>query len=238
MRRNRWLKWFLIGLGVVVLLVVVAPFVYINFIRDDAPEELSLDDVAAETTTTGESGASTTAGADGAIDGTYNATEGTEAGYRATEILLGQEAVAAGRTTDVAGTATITGTTIDSADFTVQMATVTSDQDRRDDQYRTRIMDVATYPTSTFTLTAPIELPAVPALNEEITVSATGDFTLRGVTKPVTFDLAAKRTGPDTIAVQGSIPITWSEWNIPEPSFGPAQVADNGVIEFLLVLAR
>jgi polyisoprenoid-binding protein YceI len=237
MRRNRWLRWLLIGLGVVVLLVAAVPFVYINFIRDDAPEELSLDDVAAESTTTGGPSASTTAAVD-AIDGTYNATAGTEAGYRATEILLGQNAEAAGRTTDVAGTVTITGTTIESADFTVQMASVTSGEDRRDNQYRTRIMDVATYPTSTFTLTSPIELTTIPAINEEIIVSATGDLTLRGVTKPVTFDLAAKRTGPDTIAVQGSIPITWSEWNIPEPSFGPAQVAGNGEMEFLLVLAR
>jgi polyisoprenoid-binding protein YceI len=115
---------------------------------------------------------------------------------------------------------------------------VTSDEDRRDNQYRTRIMDVQTHPTSTFQLTSPIDLGSVPALDQEITIPATGNLTLRGVTKPVTFDLSAKRTGADTLAIQGSIPITWSEWSIPEPSFGPAQVADSGEIEFLLVVAR
>ena len=65
-----------------------------------------------------------------------------------------------------------------------------------------------------------------------------GNLTLRGVTKSVTFELTASRKGSDTIAVQGDIPITWSEWGIPEPSFGPAQVASDGEIEFLLVLTR
>jgi polyisoprenoid-binding protein YceI len=238
MRGRRWLKWVLIGLGVVVLVAVAAPFVYINFIRDDAPPKLSLESVTSDTTTGGPSDTSAAAGADASIGGTYKTTEGTEAGYRATEVLFGQQAEAAGRTTDVTGTVTIAGTTVDSADFTVQMANVTSDEDRRDNQYRTRIMDVQTYPTSTFQLSSPIELGTIPPLGQEVTVPATGNLTVRGVTKPVTFDLNAKRTGADTLAIQGSIPITWSDWNIPEPSFGPAQVADSGEIEFLLVAER
>jgi polyisoprenoid-binding protein YceI len=237
MRGRPWLKWVLIGLGVVVLVAVVAPFVYINFIRDDAPPKLSLENVTSDTTTGG-SGDTSATGADASIDGTYKTTEGTEAGYRATEVLFGQQADAAGRTNEVTGTVIIGGTTVDSADFTVQMANVTSDQDRRDNQYRTRIMDVQTYPTSTFRLTTPVELGTIPPLDQEVTVPATGDLTLRGVTKPVTVDLKAKRTGAETLAIQGSIPITWSDWNIPEPSFGPAQVADSGEIEFLLVVER
>jgi hypothetical protein len=61
---------------------------------------------------------------------------------------------------------------------------------------------------------------------------------LRSATKTVTFNVTASRKGSNTIAVQGSVPIVWSEWNIPQPSFGPAQVADSGEIEFLLVLTR
>jgi polyisoprenoid-binding protein YceI len=236
-RGRRWLKWLLIGLGVVVVAAVVAPFVYINFIRDDPPPKLSLEDVPSETTSRGSSDP-TAGSADGSLAGTYDATQGSQAGYRATEVLFGQRADAAGRTTDVTGTVVIAGETVDSAEFTVQMANVKSDEERRDNQYRTRIMDVQTFPTSTFQLTSPIELPTTPPAGQEITVSATGNLTVRGVTKPVTFDLHAKQTGPDTLAVQGSIPITWSDWSIPEPSFGPAQVDDSGEIEFLLALQR
>jgi polyisoprenoid-binding protein YceI len=225
----------------VIVLVVAVPFVYINFIRDDAPPKLSLDDVSSQTTTR-DSTSATTADPDpsGAVDmsGTYKAGSGSTAGYRAKEVLFGQDAEAAGRTNDVSGTVVIGGTTVNSADFTVEMANVTSDQDRRDNQFRGRIMNVEQFPTATFTLTSPITLDTIPELGKEITVKATGDFTLRGVTKSVTFDLSAKRTGADSIAVQGDIPITWSDWSIPEPSFGPAQVADHGEIEFLLVLDR
>ena len=63
--------------------------------------------------------------------------------------------------------------------------------------------------------------------------TATGDLTLRGQTRSVTFDLTARRNG-NTIEVNGSIPITWSDYNIPAPSGGPAQVQDAGQIEFLM----
>jgi hypothetical protein len=32
--------------------------------------------------------------------------------------------------------------------------------------------------------------------------------------------------------------VTFADWNIPNPSFGPASTEDHGLIEFLLVLAR
>ena len=50
MRNRPWLKWVLIGAGVVVILVVAVPFVYINFIKKDAPPKLSLSDVPTATT--------------------------------------------------------------------------------------------------------------------------------------------------------------------------------------------
>jgi polyisoprenoid-binding protein YceI len=238
MRQRRWWKWA-VGGGAAILLVAVGVFLlYWYVIKDDAPARLSLDDVSSQTTAGSSSATDDPPSASTDISGTYKASSGSTAGYRAKEVLFGQDAEAAGRTNDVSGTVVIDGTTITAADFSVEMATVTSDQDRRDNQFRGRIMDVAQFPTATFTLTSPVTIRAVPDIGKEITVEATGDFTLRGVTKPVTFDLSAKRTDADSIAVQGDIPITWSEWNIPEPSFGPAQVADSGEIEFLLVLDR
>ena len=39
MRNRPWLKWLLIGGGVVIVLAIAGPFVYFNFIQDDAPDE-------------------------------------------------------------------------------------------------------------------------------------------------------------------------------------------------------
>ena len=51
------------------------------------------------------------------------------------------------------------------------------------------------FPTATFVLTEPIELGAVPADGEEVTATATGDLTLHGVTREVTIDLVARLDG-------------------------------------------
>jgi polyisoprenoid-binding protein YceI len=116
------------------------------------------------------------------------------------------------------------------------MATVQSDESRRDRQFNGSIMDTATFPTSTFVLSAPIELGTVPADRQEITATATGDLTLRGETRPVTFDVTARRNGAN-IEVNGSIPIRFEEWGIPNPSRPGISTEDNGLLEFLLVFS-
>ena len=89
--------------------------------------------------------------------------------------------------------------------FTVQMATIRSDRSQRDAQFDGRIMDVATYPAGTFTLTRAISLAPVPATGKIQTYHATGNLTLHGHTRQVTFGLSAERTATQ-IRVSGSIP--------------------------------
>lgn len=226
--------WF-IGIPVLLVLIFVGgPFVYINFIRDDAPDRLKLSTV--ETTKPNGSTSSTTPTA-AAVDGAWIVKAGSTVGYRAKEILFGQSADAAGRTTAVTGTLTMDGTTAESGDFTADLTKVTSDQANRDNQFRGRIMDTTNFPNATFELTEPIELTSIPADLVEVKASATGDLTLRGNTKSVTFDVTARRNG-DTIEINGSIPITWSDYGIPAPSGGPAQVEDSGELEFLITFQR
>ena len=241
MRNRPWLKWLLIGGGAVIVLVVAGPFVYFNFIQDDAPDEFSLDDVQTDATTPTTTASTDTTAAAGR--GRRSTARGrsppaVEAGYRATEVLFGQTGDAAGRTSDVTGSFDIAGTTVEKGSFSVALANVSSGQSLRDNQFQGRIMDVATYPTVEFALTEPIELDTVPATGTQITASATGDLTIKATTKSVTFDVNATRTENGQIAVQGSIPITWDEWGIGAPSGGPAQVEDSGEIEFLLVFER
>ena len=230
---RRPVTWIVGGLVVAVLALVVGPFVYINFIQEDAPDRLTLDD-----TTTSESASTEGDGATDdtstSLEGSWVVTDGSEAGYRVPEVLFGQETEAVGRTSDVTGQLLVADTSIDSGTFEVDMTTVTSDEGRRDNQFRDRIMDTSTHPTATFELTEPIELEEVPADGEQITAAVTGELTLRGVTNEVTFDLAAQRSG-ETIEVNGAIPVSFADYDIPDASFGPATVGDSGEIEFLLV---
>jgi len=113
------------------------------------------------------------------------------------------------------------------------MTTFRSDSGQRDGQFQGRIMDTADFPTATFELTSPIELAPVPTDGVAKTYTATGKLTIHGTTKDVTLDLDTKRTG-NTIVVQGSQLITFSDYNIDNPSGGPASVGDSGTLEFLL----
>ena len=232
MRRS--LKIVIAVVAVLLVLGVGGPWLYINVIEDDPPERLSLEDVTTTTSDDSSSTSAATAAREG-IDGDWTVGDGSLAGYRVKEVLFGQDTEAVGRTSDVTGSMTIDGTSVTAASFEVDLTTVTSDQSRRDGQFQGRIMDTATYPTASFTLTAPVSLGSVPAAGEETTVSVTGDLTVRDVTKSVTFDLTATQTA-DGIAVNGSIPVVFADFGIADPSFGPAKVEDHGEIEILLVL--
>jgi polyisoprenoid-binding protein YceI len=235
LRRPR--TWFIAIPVLIVIGLVAGPFIYINFIQEDPPERLGFTDTTAATDTGTSDGEDTTAGSDAeAFQGEWTTTDGTEAGYRVGEVLFGQDAEAVGRTSDVTGKITIDGTTLTAADFEVDLTAVASDEDRRDNQFQGRIMDTDSFPTATFVLTEPIDIGKVPADLEEVTVSATGDLTLRGATQSVTFDLSARING-DAIEVNGSIPITFADYGIPDATFGPATVQDHGEIEFLLILS-
>ena len=233
------LKW-IIALPIVALLLAVGGmWTYINVLHDDAPARLvlegSVDSNLPATTATTSAGAAVTVPA--TFDGTWVATTGSQAGYRVKEILFGQSVEAVGRTSNVDGALTINGATIEAAAVSIDLASVESDESRRDGQFRGRIMNVAQYPTATFKLTSPIDLGTLPADGATVTVPATGELTLHGTKKTVTVNVTAKRSG-GTIAVQGTIPVVFADYGIGSPSFGPAEVEDHGEIEFLVSFTK
>jgi polyisoprenoid-binding protein YceI len=232
--KRRWL-WLVIGVPIaLVVLVVGGTFVYIHFIEGDPPPRLAF---SSDPPSASSDSSSSAAPLVGAVDGAWNATNASVVGYRVKEVLFGQDNEAAGRTNAVTGALTIAGTTVDTAKFTVDMTKVTSDSGQRDGQFRGRIMETSQFPTSTFELTQPIQLPSIPANLQEISATATGKLSLHGVTKDVTVDLKARLNGSN-LEVNGTIPITFADYNISNPSGGPAQVGNNGEIEFLLVFQK
>lgn len=230
----RRFRWPIALVALVLGVAVVAPYVYIHFIKQEPAERLSLDDVT--TTTAGDDGTSTTA-AGSTGDGTWSTTDASVVQYRVTEVLFGQDSEATGAAAGITGTAEIAGTTASAVDVEVDMTTFESDESRRDGQFQGRIMETSQFPTATFALTDPIDLGSIPADGEEITVEATGELTMHGITNEVTFELTAKLSG-STFAVNATIPITFSEYDIDDPSGGPATVGDDGELEVLLVFAR
>ena len=161
------------------------------FLKDDAPDEVSLedavsqveDDAATSTTATDTSDAPA---ADG-IDGTWTidtesgefdleSATGTFAGYRVEEELstIGSN-TAVGRTGDVTGSFTIEGSAVTEAEFEVDLTGLASDSGLRDGQAQ-NALGTSEFPTATFTLTEPLELGDGAASGDPVEVTATGDL--------------------------------------------------------------
>jgi polyisoprenoid-binding protein YceI len=220
-----------------VALAVVGPFVYINYHKSDAPERLEVATGQAATASTAAASDGIGDGTGGSLDGTWAAGSGSVAGYRVKEVLLGQDTEAVGRTSAVSGKLTVSGGQVASGAFSVDLTQVTSDEQRRDAQFQGRIMDTASYPTASFELAEPIELDALTAEGATSSAKASGRLTMHGTTRAVTVQVSVQRSG-DSFKVSGSIPVTFADYGITNPSFGPVTTEDHGEIEFLLALTR
>ena len=237
-RGRRWQRrvlWLAGAAAAVVVLAVGGTFVYIHYISGPAPASLGLNSPSG----TSGSGSTSTAGGGSSVAGTWKPTTGSVVGYRVKEVLLGQHQTAVGRTSTITGHLTISGTRVTAGTFSVPMDTIKSNESQRDVQFNGRIMNTSTYPTGTLTLTKPIAIAPLPADGVIKKYTASGNLTLHGHTRAVTFPLSAERTAAGQIEISGSIPVMFSNWDIPNPSFtGFVTTQNHGVLEFLLKLAR
>lgn len=259
-RFPRWVLYVALGLVALVVLFFGAIFLYAKVIND-SPDEFTAADLDAALSAEAGAGATTVAGsvpatvataqppvptqapgstpastaAAGAAEGSqWIATDSSQVGYRVQEVLFGVDTTAVGRTNQVQGNLAIDGTQVTAVDFTVDVASIKSDESRRDGQFRGRVMSADEFPTATFKLTQPIDLGSAPADGATVNTQATGDLTLRGVTNSVTFDVTAKQEN-GLIGVQGSIPVVFSDYSIANPSNGGVETEDHGLVEFVLV---
>jgi polyisoprenoid-binding protein YceI len=260
---RRFLKWIILGVIGAVVLAFGAILLY-AFVLNDSPDELDADDLAdalvatvpdptappVDTTIESDTSDTTPPPSDTAtpttdaappaaadFDGDWVPTDASEFGYRVEEVLAGVNTTAVGRSNQITGLLTIEGTTATAVDIEVQIESIESDSSLRDNQFTGRIMNAAEFPTATFNLTEPIEFGAIPVGDEQVTATATGELTLRGVTNPVAFEVTAQTTD-GRIGVLGSIPVVFADYGIDNPSFGQVRTEDEGLVEFVLVFER
>ena len=167
----------------------------------------------------------------------YEDSTGTFVGFRVEEELTGiGSATAVGRTPEVTGTLVIDGTTVTEVTIEADMSAITTNESRRDDKVQ-GALETDQFPTATFVLTEPIELGDAAAAGESVSVDATGELTIHGVTKPVTIALEAQLVG-DNIVVVGSLDIVFADYGVSVPSAPVVLSAeDEGVVELQLFFA-
>jgi polyisoprenoid-binding protein YceI len=231
----------------VIAAVAIGGFVaYDQVLRGDSAAALALPTVstapaASATTAASADPASSAATSDGAVAGTWTVAADSVAGYRVREQLanLPAESDAVGRTNSVTGSITLetsgTTTTLTAASLTVDMTSLASDKTQRDNRLRTQGLETDSFPTATFVLTAPVEVPAAALTGTASDITLTGDLTVHGVTKSVQIPAQAQLVN-GTIQVAGSLTFPLSDYAIVAPNFGGVivSIADNGTLEFLV----
>ena len=208
------------ALATVTVVVIAAPFVYAALSR--APESL----VARRL-----SDGPTILAAD--LEGAWSITEGSVVGYRVEEQIALAKTDGVGRTSQVSGRFVVTDGSLMEARFEVDLGSLQSDRSQRDQQVKTKILDVATHPVAEFVLVDPVTIPATTTVATMDPFIASGNLTLRGTTKPV--DVAIYAAIDDgRLRLTGSTEIVFSEWGIPNPSIPAALIftKDRGTLEF------
>ena len=157
--------------------------------------------------------------------------EGSEATFTVNEKLarleLPNDAVM--RTSDLSGKVYLDGQT---SVIEINLHSLTSDQSRRDGYVRDRMFP--SNPVAVFTVPDLGPLPEPIAVGESITRQVEGQLSIRGITKPVTFEVVA-RLDPEALFILGSTSFTWDELEIPPPNIpGRIQVKDEVSVEVLL----
>jgi polyisoprenoid-binding protein YceI len=124
-------------------------------------------------------------------------------------------------------------------DLTVDTTTIASNESRRDNRLRTEGLQTDQFPTATFKLTHPVDIPAAALAGAATDLTLVGDLTLHGVTKAVEIPAQAQITNGQ-IAVTGSTSFPLSDFQIQTPNVGGfiVSIADQGALEFLVVFAK
>lgn len=124
------------------------------------------------------------------------APQGNEARYLAREQLAGVDFPndAVGRTSSVTGGLVIAASgdvVAEGTGFTIDMTSLATDSDRRDNYVRRNTLQTAEHPTVVFVPTSFSGLTFPLPASGDVTFRMLGDLTVRGVTRPVTWDVVA-----------------------------------------------
>jgi polyisoprenoid-binding protein YceI len=131
----------------------------------------------------------------------------------------------------------IEGDELTVATFAADMASITTN-DRRRDVKVAEALEVGSFPEAGFALSAPIPLGAGAATGAPQRATASGEFTLHGVTRSVEVPIEAQLVD-GTVVVVGSFEVALADYDLAVPS-APIVISasDTATIEFQLLFTR
>ncbi|MCZ9308675.1 YceI family protein [Corynebacterium sp. c6VSa_13] len=168
------------------------------------------------------------------VDGTWVVSHkpganATSVGYTFDEVLPGDRRTTSGSTTSVDGHVTIEHAAITGAKIEVDLTDLSSDNERRDINAATKILETDVYPTATFEVVKPVDIRGLPSDGTIGEVSVPGRLTIHGHTHDVTATLEVLRDG-EHVVIGGDVPLKRSDYGVKTPEFVAASIADDGAL--------
>lgn len=160
--------------------------------------------------------------------------EQTSVEYAVDEVLFGNSVITRGSTSDVAGKFTLSvqdgKPVVTLSDLQVDLRTLTSDNNFRDEMLKRQWLQSDTYPIATFVAKEVQGLPADAVQGQAYTFNVTGDMTIREITKPVTFQVTVTVDGA-AISGEGTTQIYMRDFGFEPPEMlGRFTVSDPATI--------
>lgn len=168
---------------------------------------------------------------------TGNAKNFTSVGFTIDEVLPSERRATSGSTNSVDGTAVVESEKLQEATIVVDMSTLTTDNDVRDNNMKRKLFMTDQYPEATFKVTDAVDLNQVPDDGTVARVPLKGDMTIKGETNPVSGEFDVLRDGKQLI-VGGDVPINRQDFGIKSPEFIAAEIADEGTVNVRLTLEK
>lgn len=176
------------------------------------------------------------------IDGEWSVTNRpgpnrSSAGFTFDEVLPGERRTTSGSTLGVTGAVSIEAGTLTAGEVEVDMTSLTSDSDVRDNNVRRKIFLTDQYPVSTFVITQPVDVSHVPDDGSITQVELTGDLTIMDETNQITDTFNVARSG-DQLLVAGDIHINRMDYGVETPDFIAATIDEEGEINIRINLTK
>jgi polyisoprenoid-binding protein YceI len=159
--------------------------------------------------------------------------DGSSASYRVTEQFVGinfpNDAI--GTSATVAGTLVIApdGSIPSGSKLTIDLRNLKSDQDQRDNFIKTKTLETDKYPLAEFVPTKVQGLPAMIPTQGQTGFQLTGNLTVHGVTKEVTFQGIATFGRDSTVAGRAKTSFTFGTFGLTKPSIGRLMSVDDKI---------
>jgi polyisoprenoid-binding protein YceI len=150
------------------------------------------------------------------------APSGNEARYRVREQLanVSLPSDAVGRTSAISGAIVINADgsiASDQSKVSVDITGLKSDRSQRDRYLQNNVLQTSQYPAAEFVPTGVTGLPSPLPTSGAVAFQLTGDLTVHGVTKSVTWDVTATATDGNDLAGTATTSFTFADFGLTQP---------------------